>query len=374
MGRADLPLSPVRVGGRLLRDISPRGAGGEETGAVRRVVRFLLICLMFAMLGAACGGGSEPAEPELVPVPGLVVFTRGVDIWIHDEDGERLLIEAAEDQQLLSPALDPEGRRIAFVIFQLTSGEGFQVGASLALYDPGGDAANPLKLLLRHEQAGEYHWNPRWSPDGEALIYSHEAPDLDIRIEMLDLSSGRATVLRDRARSGDLSPDGERLAFIADPYGGDPRLAVRELGTGEETVLDPAGAWEPRPYRIPRWTPNGDGIVFSAGQALPTISAAPILTGAGNGPEDIWHVDLASGQLTLLAAVGEDQPDFAISSDGRHVLILGAFGLYLAAIPPTEPPYAFAPGEFHGGIDWIGALSEDDVQRIRDSVLTGASE
>ena len=353
---------------------------------MRSRMTLLAFVIIAGLWLSACGSGDQPPQtaksqgeqprneqPQHIPVPGRAVFTRGVDIWIHDADGERLLIEAAEGQQLLTPALAPDGQRIAFVIFQLTSGEGFHVGASLALYDPSIPGSSPLRMLLRHQQAGEYHWNPRWSADGHALVYTHEAPNLEIRIELLDLVQNRASVLRSNARSGALSPDGKRLVLIADPYGGDPRLAIRDLASGEELLLDPAGEWEPRPYRIPRWTPDGRGIVFAAGQALPQISAAPAL-GISNGPEDIWHVDITTRQLTLLAAVGEDQPEFAVSSDGRHVLILGAFGLYLAAIPPTDPPYAIAPGEFHGGIDWIGSVSDEQWQQIRDSVLQGAAQ
>ncbi len=338
---------------------------------MRRWLVQLLIGASLALAVVGCGSSTEEAG-QFARVPGLTVFTRGVDIWMHDEQGERLLIQAGEDQQLLSPTLDPDGRRIAFIIFQLSSGEGFFVGASLALYDPD-DTANPVRVLLRHGQAGEYYWNPRWSTDGRLLVFSHEAPNLEIRIEQLTVEGGQATVLRERARSGELAPAGDRLVFIDDPYGGDPRIAIRDLTSGEERLLDPAGEWEPRPYRIPRWTPDGRSVVFAAGQVLPRISSAPQLSALMNGPEDIWHVDVESGRLTLLAAVTEDQPDFAISSDGRHVLIIGAFGLYLASVPPTEPPYAFAVGEFHGGIDWIGAVSADDLAEIRDSVLSDSA-
>ena len=50
------------------------------------------------------------------------------------------------------------------------------------------------------------------------------------------------------------------------------------------------------------------------------------------------------------------------------MLILGAFGIYLVADPPTDPPFAIAPGEFHGSLDWIGSVSEAEWAEIRNSV------
>lgn len=107
-------------------------------------------------------------------------------------------------------------------------------------------------------------------------------------------------------------------------------------------------------------------MVFSAGQFLPQVSSSAV---GLNGPEDIWKFDLTTGSLTQIAAVGEDQPDFALSDDGRHVLIFGTFGVYLVAVPPTDPPFAIAPGEFHGSLDWIGSVSESEWAEIRDSVF-----
>ena len=338
----------------------------RSNGTVTRVVWLagLAILAISALVVASCGDGTEEVERR-IPAPGTFVYTQGVDLWIQDADGARLLIAAGQDQQLLQPALSPDGRRVAYVVFQLTQAEGSTVGTDLAvswLDEP------QVEILVQHSQQAEFVWTPRWSPDGESLIFTHEPGDLVIRVMRLDVSSREVEMLRDDARDADISDDGTTLVFVNAPYSGDPHLVIRDLSDGTEMVLDPERRWEPRPFRIPRFAGGGeaDAVIFSAGQYLPQASSR--LVGL-NGPEDIWRYDLATGLLTQLAAVGEDQPDFAISDDGRHVLILGAFGIYLVSSPPTDPPFAIAPGEFHGGIDWIGSVSEEEWSWIRDSVI-----
>lgn len=320
-----------------------------------------LTAALLALMLAACGG-SERVERR-IPAPGTFVYTSGVDLWIQDEHGARLLIAAEQDQQLLMPAISPDGETVAYVIFQLTQAPGTTVGSDLAI----ADMQEPdQRILVEHREQGEYIWTPRWTPEGDALIYTHEIPDQPARVERVALASEQIETLREDARDADISPGGDQLVFVNAPYSGDPHLVVRNLANGTETVLDPERAWEPRPVRIPRFTADGSQVVFSAGQVLPEVSARFV---ARNGPEDIWSVNLASGALTQLAVIGEDQPDFALSDDGRHVLILGAFGVYLVALPPTDPPYAIAPGEFHGGIDWIGTVSDEEWAEIRNSVF-----
>lgn len=320
-----------------------------------------LAAVTLAVLLAACGGANEPAERR-IPAPGTIVFTSGVDLWIQDENGARLLIAAEQDQQLLQPAISPDGTQVAYIVFQLTQAEGTTIGTDLAvasLDDP------KQVILVQHARQAEFVWTPRWTPDGKSLIFTHEPGDLMIRVVRLDLERREVEILREDARDADISPDGSRIVFVNAPYSGDPHLVVRDLSDGTERVLDPQREWEPRPFRIPRFSADGESVIFSAGQFLPQVSARSL---ALNGPEDIWSFYLATGALTQLAAIGEDQPDFALSDDGRHVLILGAFGVYLVADPPSDPPFAIAPGEFHGSLDWIGSVTESEWEEIRSSV------
>ena len=330
----------------------------------------LTTLLTTVLLAAACG--ADNAQPAAVPVPGSVAFTIGVDLWLREDGEERRIVQAEQGRQILSPAIAPDGERIAFVFFQVAPGPDTTVGADLAIYHP----EDGVRIVLEHQQRSEYFWNPRWTPDGQSLIYTHEAPGMEIAVEQLDLTSGETRLLRTLARDADIAPDGRRIVFIDDPYGGAPRLLVRDLQNGVEYPLDAAGDWEIYVFRIPKWTPDGRSIVFAGAAQLPTVSADPLLAARYNGPEDIWLVDASGGQPRMIAAITEDQPDFAVSSDGRHILVRGSFGVYVATLAQDDPfagaPFAIAPGEFHGWLDWRGRLTDAQWSDLIERAAAGA--
>ena len=331
----------------------------------------LLTTLLTTVLLAAACSNTLP-QPAALPVPGVTAFTIGVDLWLREDGEERRIVEAEQGRQILSPAIAPDGQRIAFVFFQVAPDPDTTVGADLAVYHP----EDGVRIVLEHQQRSEYFWNPRWTPDGQSLIYTHEAPDMEISVERLDIASGETRLLRTLARDADIAPDGQRIVFIDDPYGGAPRLLVRDLQSGAEYPLDAAGDWEIYVFRIPKWTPDGQSIVFAGAAQLPTVSADPLLAASSsNGPEDIWLVDARGGQPRMVVAITEDQPDFAISSDGRHVLVRGSFGVYIAALAQDDQyagaPFAIAPGEFHGWHDWRGSLTDAQWNDLIERAAAG---
>ena len=116
--------------------------------------RAILALLLTAIAAVACGG--EPDRPALMPVPGTVAFTIGVDLWLREDGEERLLVEPGEGRQVLAPALSPDGERIAFVRFQLTGGVDLSVGADLMIVDANG----AVSTVIEHDQQAEYFWYP----------------------------------------------------------------------------------------------------------------------------------------------------------------------------------------------------------------------
>ena len=326
---------------------------------MRRALWALPLVLLVA---AACGG--EPARPAVLPVPGLAAFTIGVDLWLREDGEERRIVEAEAGRQVLSPAISPDGEQIAFVLFQLTNTDEISVGSDIAIHDGSG-----VRIVLQHERQAEYFWSPRWTPDGRSLVYTRETPGMEIAVEQLDLGSGETRVLRSRARDGDLSPDGGRLVFIDDPYGGSPRLLVRELRSGAEYPLDLDGSWEIQVFRMPKWTPDGEWILFAGAVQAATVSSVAALS--ANGPEDIWRVAAGGGRPELIGAITEDQPDFAISDDGRHVLARGSFGVYILSLSAPAAAFAVAPGEFHGWHDWRGVLTDEQWSELVEQAGAG---
>lgn len=330
-------------------------------------MRRLIALAVVAAAAAACGGG-QPEGGGALPVPGRAVFTQGTDLWLREEDGtERMLIEAPAEQQLMQPAFSPDGRRIAYIAFRLSASEGAEIGSDLMIWDEAGGS----RAIAAQDGEARYTWDPRWMPDGERVWATRQRTGGASSAELIATGTGEVLMRVDDAAGADVSADGERIAFTSSPGGADASLAVLELETGARAAVGSAAEWGLSGPRAPRWTPDGGRIVFAAGALAETASAAPMGTAAWNGAEDIWAVAADGSGLRAVALVGEDQPAFAVSSDGGHVLVRGAYGLYLARLPEVgegaDAPYAIAPGEFHGTFDWLGAVTAEEWAAIRES-------
>jgi TolB protein len=143
-----------------------------------------------------------------------------------------------------SPALSPDGRRIAFARDTNGAFEIFLIDA---------DGTNLRQLTTDNSRSEEF---PAWSPDGSRIAYTSTAGENgDLRIMnadgsgIADLSTGPPD---DEAPAW--SPDGARLVFVRN---------------GNLTVIGADGS-TPRPltsgserYADPSWSPDGSRIAFS---------------------------------------------------------------------------------------------------------------
>ena len=330
-------------------------------------MRRLIALAVVAAVASACGG-EQPEGGAALPVPGRAVFTQGTDLWLREEDGtERLLIEAPAEHQLMQPAFSPDGRRIAYISFRLSAAAGAEIGSDLMIWDEAGGS----RAVGADEAEARYTWDPRWMPDGERVWATRQRAGGASSVELIEAGTGEVLMRVEDAAGADASADGGRIAFTSSPGGADAALAVLDLGTGERMMIGSAADWGLSGPRAARWTADGERIVFAASALAETASAVPMGTAAWNGAEDIWAVAADGGGPTAVALVGEDQPAFAVSSDGAHVLVLGAYGLYLARLPgareEADAPYAIAPGEFHGTFDWRGAVTAEEWEAIREA-------
>ncbi len=70
-------------------------------------------------------------------------------------------------------------------------------------------------------------------------------------------------------------------------------------------------------------------------------------------PEDIWLIDMQTGDARRLADLDLDQPSVAWSSDSARIFALGDKGLYY--IDPAGGEERIGEGMFHGQLDWRSA-------------------
>jgi tetratricopeptide (TPR) repeat protein len=251
------------------------------------------------------------------------------ELWLRPLDPAakalpRRLAPALADR--LSPALSPDGRRLAFV------GLEDDVKGDIYLLDQTKPEAAPVKLTGRDTEDGA----PVFSPDGRTLYFHQRLPGESARrIVALDVAAAHAAP-RVIETGGDasepaISPDGRKLAFTS-ARAGASAVYVQDLPGGAPTRLTSSPDVETAPrfgldgkrvffVSAPATGPAGGlkSVIASAdairpgGPALALTSAqaedrAPVLAGgrlffltARNGPMNLWSLPL-EGEIPARAA------------------------------------------------------------------------
>jgi dipeptidyl aminopeptidase/acylaminoacyl peptidase len=198
------------------------------------------------------------------PAPELLAFTTSsLNLAIIGVDGSHYLelTPAEHDQVDWGAAWSPGGDRIAFTR---------EAPVSIHLIDS--DGTN----LVRLSPPGALDYGPAWSPDGRRIAFVNITPGLytgaawQIYIMKVD-GSHRVplTSLPGGADAPTWSPDGQKIAFVGRTANDNSNLYVMDadgkhvspLTNGAERYYDPA------------WSPDGSRIVFSNADAIVLIDA-----------------------------------------------------------------------------------------------------
>jgi len=172
----------------------------------------------------------------------------------------------------LSPAVSPDGRRVAMIL-------GKDGMTDLYVDDISG---GNLKRLTR---SVEDESGPCWSPDGNWICFATRIKERRVLCKVSP-SGGTAQVIKTPGIPGpsepDWSPDGQWIAFTAQMGGF--HICVLKVDTGEVTRLVPG--------EDPSWSPNSRTLVFMRSGRLSLLDVptkqvkdvARISSGANNQP------------------------------------------------------------------------------------------
>jgi TolB protein len=236
-------------------------------------------------------------------------------VWVDGEGLASLVDPAWEAQNLDTPSLSPDERRIAVPIFAPEGGSDIWVKEL---------PAGPLTRLTR---GGGRAVDPEWTPDGRWVVYTLAQQDrrAEVRRIRADGSTPEAEVLFQADDNGvadfDLTPDGRGVVFRT--WGGNPDIGYYDPEADSSVWLLTSEAAEMAPAVSPdgRWlayTSDVGGELEVFVRPFPEVSGSRTQVSNGGGMEPVWAPD--GGELyyratdVLMAATYEADSVFTVVS------------------------------------------------------------
>ncbi|MCB9945164.1 MAG: Tol-Pal system protein TolB [Geminicoccaceae bacterium] len=193
-------------------------------------------------------GDSGYFDTRIVYISETGPATRRVKrLAIMDQDGAGHTFLTDGGQLVLTPHISPDGRRVAYLVYQSPMPKVFMR-----------DLATGRQNALGSFRGMSF--SPRFSPDGSRLLMTLAA-DGNSDIFAFSASGGdprRLTSSPAIDTSPSYSPDGRSISFNSD-RGGSPQLYVMDADGGNVRRIS-YGAGN---YGSPAWSPRGDLIAFT---------------------------------------------------------------------------------------------------------------
>ena len=264
----------------------------------------------------------DSTEPTWSPDATRLAFTHfsdvdeddGTRIWTAAADGSgaRLLTQPPRDRQDGWPAWSPDGGRIAFI--RATHGEHALVTTLLSVGPEGGEPQRIARLASTRNVALA---DPHWSPDGNRILVTvvpegGEGDDRGASLQVIDVATGRRTLLLRNARYGRWSPDGRRLSYVTVPtrceeFPCQDLYVANADGSGRKRLTSRS---ESASEYSPAWSADGDRIVFASDRNYPDGGSLELYSIRPDGSCLTW---LTNGTANSFRPAFEPTP--GLSSD-----------------------------------------------------------
>ena len=313
----------------VLMDVAPNCSVSGDGEQIATIVAGVAAPVTFTL---ACTPRSELATVRLL-------FSRAgasTQLYAVNGNGTALTQLTSDAFENYSPALSPDGKKIAFVSDRdgvlITYNDPFEGAGEYRegrdVYVMNADGTGIVRLTMSGVSG-----DPAWSPDGTRIAF---ASAWGIRIAGTDDTNSVELTNNPQDHTPAWSPDGSRIAFTrADPsVRGAPQTAriwiVDADGTGPTPLTDFHSSG-------PVWSPDGGKIAFTGFSPADSGGQVYIMNSDGSGA-----VRLTSGDLEWQAG--------GYSVDGRIALLatrywegdLGRSGYYATSIYVMDPDGSIA--------------------------------
>jgi Tol biopolymer transport system component len=248
-----------------------------------------------------------------------IAFSDWRSISVISADGSnftRLVDDAGQGWQYMSPAWSPDGSKIAF-------GSSRDGGWDIYVMNADGSAVTRLTSEVTRED------EPAWSPDGSRIAFTSNR-DGDFEIHVMNADGTGVIKLTDHpAQDGNpaWSPDGSRIAFTSDRDGNNELYVMNADGTNTVRLTNVSDE-----AIHPEWSPDGRKILFTrtvAGQYVMNADGSELRSLNVHGGGATWspngtQIVFSNGNL------------FVINPDGSGLRNLNVQG-YEPAWGPAGP-------------------------------------